>query len=214
MKKIVKIVLCMFTMCMLISCSHQLTLKNATQYSESTVYVDKSITIGVSPNALEEDLLNIVVDELYNLPNCKVRYPYQKNLRQPVDYIVDINITVKYLGSGTNFIISWPGFLIFAPVWNGFIYHADIWTNIKIRDFKSGDVLMSEKYNTNYRCNQSELDRTFIEISYVEYGVIALIGGILNMSYDKDITPDFKQALSRPYGQYIARKIGKHLQNI
>ncbi len=91
-----------------------------------------------------------------------------------------------------NFLISWPGFLIFAPAWNGFIYYLNITTDISIKQFDSGDVIISRSYNTKYRCNQAEFDRTFIEISWLglDYFAIALIGGIFNVSYDDDITPD------------------------
>lgn len=197
-------------------CSHQLSLKNANQYVESMPFIDKTIIIGISTSSTQEEetFVNYVVDELINIGNCKLIYPYTYTKEIPVDYIVDLKIKVDYKGSGTNFLISWPGYIVFAPAWNGFIYYANINTDLKITDYHSGDVKVSKRYETRYRCNQAEFDRTFIEISWLEYGIIALIGGLMNMSYDKDITPDFNMALSRPYGSYIARNIGKQLKNL
>jgi hypothetical protein len=197
-------------------CAHQLQLRNTSQYTESAPYIKKTITLGVTTPATDEQeiFIDYIVDELYSLPNCKVIYPYVVNDENPVDYIINIQASPKYRGSGMNFIISWPGFLIFTPAWNGFEYFLDINTDVKIRDFATGNILMSKNYNTKYKCNQAEFDRTFIEISWFEYSIIAFIGGILNTSYDNDITDDFNTAVSRVYGNYIARNIGKFLQNI
>ena len=197
-------------------CSHQLTLKNANQYTESMPFLDEQITIGItaSPTQEQEVFVNYIVDELINIGNCKIKYPYTYTKEIPVDYMIDLRIKVDYKGSGTNFLISWPGYIVFAPAWNGFIYFANINTDLKITDYKSGEVKLSKSYNTNYRCNQAEFDRTFIEISWLEYGIIALIGGLMNMSYDNDITPEFNMALSRPYGSYIARNIAKQIKSL
>lgn len=196
-------------------CSHQLQLRNADQYSESMPYSSKELKIGVTSAAThtQENFVSYVVDEMYNLPGCKILYPYAHDEKKPVDFEISLTITVKYSGSGTNFLISWPGYIVFAPAWNGFIYFADICTEVLVRDFVNGNVVMSRSYDTKYRCNQSEFDRTFIEIGWLEWGIIPLIGGFFNTTYDVDITPEFNQAISRSYGSYISRNIGKYLMN-
>ena len=39
-----------------------------------------------------------------------------------VDFIVKLDIPTEYKGSGWNFLINFPGFLIFTPAWNGYVY--------------------------------------------------------------------------------------------
>ena len=201
---------------LLAGCSHQLQLRNAHQYSTSMPYIESDIQLGVVAPAtqIEEQFVSYIVDGLIGLANTKVLYPYKPNPDKPVDYVVDFQVRVNRSGSGTNFVVSWPGYLIFAPAWNGFVYYASINTKVTVTDFETGDVVAANSYDTKYRCNQAEFDRTFIEISWFEYGVIAFIGGIINISYDDDITPEFDQAISQPYGSYISRKVGKVLQNI
>ena len=179
-------------------------------------FIDKDITIGISASSTQEEevFVNYIVDELINIGNLTIKFPYTYSKEIPVDYMIDLKIKADYKGSGTNFLISWPGYIVFAPAWNGFIYYANINTDLKITDYRSGKTVASKNFETTYRCNQAEFDRTFIEISWIEYGLIALIGGLANMSYDKDITADFNMALSRPYGSYLARNIGKQLKNL
>ncbi len=199
-----------------VGCSHQLKVVNTNEYVARAPYIKNEIVVGTiaASSMQEEKFIEYTIDELRGIGNIKVLYPYVKNDEKPVDYVLSLNANVNYGGSPSNFFISWPGFLIFAPAWHGYNYNADIMTDISVLNFDSGEIIASQKYQTKYKCVQSEFDRTWIELGWLEVSILPFIGGICFTQYDDDITDSFNQALSRPYGNYIARKIGAMLQSI
>jgi hypothetical protein len=38
------------------------------------------------------------------------------------------------LPAGWNFLINWPGFVVFLPAWVGYGYHAEVETRLRIED--------------------------------------------------------------------------------
>ncbi|ODS30649.1 MAG: hypothetical protein SCARUB_04238 [Candidatus Scalindua rubra] len=199
-------------------CSHQLAISNPDDYYSSTPYINKSISLGVLPPQSQdaERLVNEIVDNLRGLGNIKVISPYAKSAGNPVDYILDFNIQTKYSGDGMNFLISFPGFLIFAPWWNGYNYKANLNTKVTFTEYNSNQVVTTQTYDTQYRCKQSEFDRTWTQGAdwLLTYGIASLIGGIVFTNYDNDITSDFVRSFSQPYGSYIARKVGTLLNSL
>ncbi len=81
---------------LLIGCSHSLHLRNANEFTASAPYISNPTTFGVTSAATHEQeiFVNYVVEELYNLPNCKTLYPYLYDKNRPVDYIIDISVKV------------------------------------------------------------------------------------------------------------------------
>jgi len=202
----------------LTACSHKLALTNPNEYYSATPYIDKSITIGVlSPQSQDaERLVNEVVDNLRAIGNTKVIFPYASSKDNPVDYILDFNIQTDYGGDGMNFLISFPGFIIFAPWWNGYNYFANVNTKVTLTDFKTNEVVTTKTYYTKYQCKQSEFDRTWTQGMdwLLTYGLASIIGGIVFTGYDNDITSNFVRAYSQPYGAYIARKVGTVIKSL
>jgi len=82
--------------------------------------------------------INAVVDALQKSGNFeRVLYPYSQSVNQgQADMMIDIAVNPKYDGSGENFVINWPGFLIFAPAIWGYKYNADIDTRVQLNKFK------------------------------------------------------------------------------
>lgn len=200
-----------------VGCSHPLHIKNIDEFRARPPYLEEKIMIGVmpsSPDPISDQFVEYVVDKLNAIDNLKAIYPYTPALKTKVDYVVDLNVAVQYKGKGSNFFVAWPGFAVWAPAWHGYNYSADISTYVKILTPDLEDVLISKNYRTPYRCVQAEFDRTWIEIGWAEFTLCPLIGGIVFTRYDKDITQDFNHELSRPYGNYIARKIGTLIQSV
>ena len=51
------------------------------------------------------------------------------------------------------------------------------------------------------------MNRTWTEISWFEWGGIALVGGIIFVRYDKSVTPLLMTAIENHIGNYLAGKI-------
>lgn len=212
------IVLITITLCLLaVGCSHSLRLTNLDEYyTPPTSPLKDRLKLGVSSkNTSDAQLskyISAIVEGLKKTDNFeRVIYPFDSSSHQ-VDFVTDITVSTDYSGSGMNFLINWPGFLIFAPAIWGYSYNADIQTNVDIADIKDHH---SEKINipTKYYFRQAEMDRTWTEIGWLEWGVIPLIGGIVFTGYDNDVTNDFIEKVSPSYGSYVANKIMGKIKN-
>ncbi len=192
----------------IVSCSHNLQVKNLNRYTSPMSYNNELITIGiVSDSEIQtEFLLESILSELHLQPNITLKYPYKIDQNNPVDYIIEYKINSKYRGSWANFFISWPGFIIFTPAWHGYVYYVDFYTDIIVNDNKTLKPIITKSHKMTYKCVQAEFDRTWIELGYFEYGILPLIGGLFFTEYDNDITEEFNYEVKDPYGKYIARK--------
>ena len=214
-----KIILLLLSLLILNGCSHSLSLTNEDDYyASSPMFNKENISIGILPAQSSEDerLLEEIVDNIRSLGTIKVKYPYAMNKGHEVNYIIDFGIQKEYKGNPINFLISFPGFYVFAPWWNGYKYSTNINTKITIFDYNSSDVLLSKKIETVFHCKHSEFDRTWTQgVDWLAtYGLASLVGGIYYMTYDDDITSDFLKKVSPNYGKYIARKFVTSMSSI
>lgn len=194
-------------------CSHQLEITNlddyyappAPPYGQRTTIGITSANTGDPENGL---YIAAIVDALQRSGSFdRVIYPYEATEhRDIVRSIVDVHVIPRYSGSRTNFLISFPGFLIFAPALWGYGYQADINTNIKIHHGDGGSI-REFSVPTRYAFRQAEIDRTWTEVGWLEWGVIPFFGGIYCMDYDPDVTREFIAAVGPHYGPFIATRI-------
>ena len=120
--------------------------------------------------------------------------------------LIDIAVNPKYVGSGQNFVVNFPGLLIFAPAIWGYKYTADIDTRVNITNLKD-NTSRQIAVPTRYVFRQADMGRTWTEVSWFEVGIIALVGGTVFTGYDNDVTPEFITTVSPNYGAYVSRKI-------
>lgn len=194
-------------------CSHDLRITNADDYFSPPVPpLRQALTIGVvSPSATHPQngrYIEAIVAALRSSGSFdKVLYPYDpSNHGDLVTAIVEVTVEPKYAGRGSNFLVNWPGFLIFAPAIWGYGYQAEIKTFVNVSRTSDGGA-QTIQADPTYRFRQAEIDRTWTEIGWLEVGIIPLFGGIAFMQYDPDVTPRFITEVSSNYGAFIAKKI-------
>jgi hypothetical protein len=134
----------------------------------------------------------------------RVVHPYAPGT--PVDVVADVRIAPEYDGSGWNFLINFPGFLVFAPAWNGYVYHANPKTTVELRT-ADGKKIDTVNFEHDYSFRQADIGRTWTEISWFEVGAIALVGGVYCMNYDVDQTLPFIEKVAPNYGAHVAQLI-------
>lgn len=193
-------------------CSHNLRITNVDQYftPPSAPSIKETIKIGVTSSNVADlqtsRYVNAIVEALQrNSMVEKVIYPYSQAVHQ-VDTVVDITLIPHYTGSGSNFFVNWPGFLIFAPAIWGYGYNADIDTKVNVTrliDNRSQQI----EIPTKWKFRQAEMDRTWTEVGWFEVGLIPLIGGFVFMDYDHDVTDEFITKVSPNYASHVAGKI-------
>ncbi len=194
-------------------CTHALRITNEDEFFTPAMPPrPQPIKLGVtSPNDTHmqnSKYIRAIVVALQQSGNFeKIIYPYSQAMHQgQVDAVAAITITPRYSGRGSNFFVNFPGFLIWAPAIWGYGYIADIETAANVMRLSDGQSQMIT-VQTRYKFRQAEFDRTWTEISWLEVGAIALIGGIYFISYDTDVTDEFIAKASSNYGAHVASRI-------
>lgn len=126
------------------------------------------------------------------------------------DLVVSITPTACYSGSGWNYLVTFPGFVIFAHAWNGFYYYADISTTVDIYSKAGGDVLRSLSIPTPFDIRHCDKGRGFWVISgwwMPGMGATSLLDGFYNISYDTDVSSELPGVAGPVYGRYVAEKV-------
>ena len=196
---------------LLSGCAHQLTVLNLDQYhASSRSPLPPTSTIGVLEGDIDTGAMELFDGVAAGLARsgAQVANPYRPAADKPADLVARIGIKAKYDGSGTNFWINFPGFLIWAPAWNGYVYKADFAVHVDLykgSDTKTAVDTLDIPVNLDIR--HAEIDRTWTEVSWFEVGIIALVGGFMFQKYDTDVTPLLMHEIERPIGDYIAHKI-------
>jgi hypothetical protein len=195
----------------LIGCSHTLEIKNLDKYQGMAIIPEKT-----------KDTIGIVHQEAGGIDVC-----CQRMLRgigtalskraevvphSPTDdrikYTAQINMKSDYKGSFWNwFPINFPGFLIFTPAWNGYVYKANYDFDILLRDAVEDKKIESFSVPIKLNLRHADMDRTWTEIGWLEWGVIPLVAGVTFISYDPDVTSALADRIEVPIGEYIAEKI-------
>jgi hypothetical protein len=197
-------------------CSHAMHITNLHEYQPvPTAPLDPPRKVGVTSRNVTDPTTRGFVDAVAeglrrDASFDRVVYPYDG--RPDADVVLDISVSPRYSGRGSNFLVNWPGFLIFAPAMWGYGYEAAIETQVSIRarDGATQELAIP----THYRFRQAEFDRTWTEIGWFEFGVIPLIGGVAFTQYDPDLTPEFVAKVAPNYGAYVAQRIREALASL
>ena len=199
-------------------CSHKLRITNLRDnYASNPSPLKNGITIGVSSSTdsyESEEYIESIVKSLRKSDNFnRVIYPYDRSYGK-VDYVVDISAKPYYSGKGTNFLVNWPGFLIFAPAIWGYGYNAEILTDVNVKKVGSRRSYEPLDIKANYNFRHAAMNRTWTEIGWFEVGLIPLISGIFFTQYDDKVTREFIREVSDDYGTFVSRKIVGKIGNI
>ncbi len=103
-------------------CTHKLQVKNLNSYQTLTLNsLEKRLRVGIIPSTSDihaQKLIKGVGWALGKL-SADVLLPYSVGSSKKVDVIANVSVRPEYKGSGWNFLINFPGFLIFTPAWHG-----------------------------------------------------------------------------------------------
>lgn len=194
-------------------CSHTLTVKNIDKYQNiETNSLNKSLTIGIVSNYSKPDDLKLLDGIATSLESysAKVIRQYTHESKDEADVVATISIRSRYEGSGKNFWVNFPGFLVWAPAWNGYIYEVNHAVDVKLAN-ASGTQFEKFTLPIELDVRHSGINRTWTELSWLEFGVIAFVGGICFMDYDEKVTPLLADSIQKPVGNYISQEIIKRI---
>lgn len=221
------IVLCLAMNCgAMFACTHALQVKNSEMYATTLqlgTQTERRPFIAVTPfNGTPDELwfFNAIIERLNQDPAIgDLRTDYIPRLGERAgiepDIVVSIRPLVKYRSSGWNFLVNWPGFLIFTPAWNGYVYHADVMTEFTFRD-RDGTVLDQLEVPVSYSLRHADMDRTiWTGLTWLEVSALALIGGIYNANvFDRDVIAPMQVQVKDNYSNYVLAQAQKRIQSI
>lgn len=194
------------------ACSHPLEIRNLQVYRPIGQRFARDVVVGVTTPNTRTDGRALVDATAHHLQiyTQAVNYPAGKGTG--CDVLADITVNSRHRGSGWNFLINFPGFLVWAPVWNGYIYRPGYDITV---DLRRGD----EHFDTftvpvDLDVRHADIDRTWTELAWLEVGAIALVGGAVFTQYDPDITPMVEHSAALPLGRYLAQEIVARIQNL
>ncbi len=197
----------------LCACTHTLEIDNLPADSfTAPASVSRALTVGVvdaSSDPETDGYVGAVAQALQLQASvARVVYPWPKGTL--VDVVATVTVEPEYKGSGLNFLINWPGFLVFAPAWNGYKYRANPRTRVQLTDV-SGQAIDAIDWQYDYTFHQADMGRTWTEIGWLEYSVIPLVAAFFFIQYDTDQTPHFIRAVAPSYGKQVAGQIAHRL---
>lgn len=197
----------------MVGCTHQLKIKNLNAYRNTSIQsLDTPIRIGILSTCSDVNDQQLV----YSIGSSLAKYNAQvtsavKSDNSNVDVISTISISSDYEGSGWNFLVNFPGFLVWAPAWHGYNYQVSHNININLSDAKTGKSINTISVPVVLNIRHADFDRTWTEISWLEFGVIAFVGGIVFISYDDDVTPLVQQKAGPVIADLVAQRIASSL---
>lgn len=210
-KKIISMFLVVILSISTSGCTHILTVSNMQMYKPDFVNsTNVTGTVGIVNDDSQPDTNRLITAMANNLKKngFKVIYPYYNNPSSSnVDYIAKINPLSEYKGKGSNFLVNFPGFLIFAPALFGYGYKANYTFDIDITEIKTKETLPRLTIPIHLDIRHADSNRTWTEISWLEVGAIALIGGIVFIGYDTKVTNILLDKYENKLGDYLATKV-------
>jgi hypothetical protein len=212
MRKVVPAIACLATTLIFGSgCAHTLEVKNLSRYTAAGVQpLQRRLSVNVivsAPDSDTERLARAAASELSKYADVVQAYGPKKD----VDVNASISIKPEYKGSGANFLINWPGFLVWAPAWHGYVYKANYDISILLTKGPSGEVVDSFRLPIYLDVRHADINRTWTEISWLEVSAIAFVGGIIFTRYDDTVTPILIDKIEHPIGEYVAQVIVQRL---
>lgn len=192
-------------------CTHAMKVKNLDEYSKNVStekrwvlrFVDESV------GAESERLADAIFVALKSHPDVDTIVVGSQEIDEPIDALVTVRPTTSYDGSGWNFLITFPGFVLFTHAWNGFIYKANVATEVSVTlpgDTTPRTSTIDAKYDLRH-CDFERGAATSSGWYLPGWGATNIIVGLFMINYDTDATGEFLTTAENPYGRYVANSI-------
>ena len=169
----------------------------------------KKVTVGIVSSAEEVDSQRLVkgIGEALRKYSATVILPYSAGDRRKVDVVAKISVRSEHKGSVWNFFVDFPGFLVWAPAWNGYVYRVNYDVDVLLTSASDGRKLDSWSQPIRLNVRHADATRTWTELSWLEVGAAAFVGGLLHIRYDEGVSPLVSDKIGIPIGDYIAQEI-------
>ncbi len=194
----------------LAGCTHPLRVLNADQFRHVAM-APQSLRVLIEVKGSTEDApLVFAARDALSVHSSVERVAVAGEAPSDFEPTATVSIlpTTNYVGSGWNYPITFPGFLVFAHAWNGFLYEASVETEIEL--LGAGGGVTRRTLQTDYQMRFCDTDRGILTSSgwySPGWGALNIVFGFFNVGYDEDATPLFLKEVREGYGEFIAAHI-------
>ena len=197
-------------------CTHTMEVRNLGEFQRQASS-DRSYTFaieGVGSDRDQTEFVDAVREGLAEHPSVE-RVAYARDWQtwtpegsdEGPDFTIRIAPSTSYEGSGVNYLVTFPGFLVFAHAWNGFKYSALVSTTVTV---EGANGRRSEKsVSADYDIRHCDFERGAWTSSgwwTPGWGGLNVIIGFFMIKYDVDATEEFVEAVRPSYGRYVANE--------
>src|SRR5262245_40033277 len=145
-----------------IGCTHTMEVKNLSQYSLQAT-APRSLTFSVQ-TAQGDDTARSLTEALREglASQSSVSRVTMVSETPPdftPDYVVAMRATTAFDGSGWNYLVSFPGFLIFTHAWNGYVYSAHTTTQLDLSRPGSPETIASRTVEADWDFRHCDFGR-------------------------------------------------------
>ncbi|MFA5688228.1 MAG: SHOCT domain-containing protein [Kiritimatiellales bacterium] len=202
----------------LTACTHPLAVKNLDMYRQHSMGapLEQPIRLGIREKNHQMDAKRMARDFAvdigrYNVQATTAIYPDNSN----VDVIASFDSRSQYKGSGWNFLIDWPGFLIFTPAWHGYKYNVVHDVKVDLTDAQTGQFIKSVNIPIDLDVRHADMKRTWLAESgwWLFWTIPSFVGGIFHIGYDEDVTSLLEKNAGPVLTDYIAQEVANELRN-
>ena len=201
-------------------CTHPLTVKNMDMYRHRSMGVplEKPLRLGIQEKAYQTDAKRLARDFAadigrYNVHATTAIYPDKSN----VDVIATFDARSQYTGSAWNFLISWPGFVLWTPAWHGYKYNVVHDVTVNLADARTGELIKTVEIPMDLDIRHAAMKRTWVAESgwwlFPFYPVVSFVGAFFHIGYDNDVTLLLEEKITPQLTDYIAQTVTDELRD-
>jgi len=200
-------------------CTHSLKISKAPKLPTGMVAPEKKVAIGFKPVA-NQPLLQAAINRIQAEPavaRSEQNFKYGNGFNP--DYVSELSIlTNRHKACGENFLITFPGFIVFTHAWLGYRYKVEMETQSRLYD-SDANLVSEEIITTPFEFRHCSFARGAASgicgWLLPGYGGAAVIPGVIfAASYDKRANEPFVQKALNPYAEYVSGQVLRQLRDL
>ncbi len=199
-------------------CTHPLKVTNRDVFTPVNAYQRETVKLGFAPT--QDRLLRSIISETSLSSSVEaVKKDCHTSAGMDLDYICDLNKTVKYKSSLQNIPIAFPGFLVFSHAWLGYKYYIEVDTDVRVLDPKTGRLINQFNIVTPYEIRYTSFSRgaatSLLGWFAPGWGLCALgAGAVYSQNHDPGITTEFSDKVEYSYRSFVSSKLLERVAQI
>lgn len=196
-------------------CSTRLELTNDDDYSNRLFdYSQEGLCVGIKIDnpSYEADIIGQGLTKALR-EQAEYRTFYQHIILDRLDVVANVQIDYDFSGSFSNFLVAFPGYIFFTHSWLGYKYYASYNVKCDLTAVVTNELIATIEIPVEVGFRHAEFDRAWLNCFIWPVAPLAPLNGLYCITYDDDITREFRGEFYGTLSGHIATEIIKVLNN-